>query len=206
MTDSRRPGEPATTAGGGEAGDRAFTAHPTGATLAEDLREVKSKPERAFNLGAALGLTLAVATFVFLVQNSGPTDFEWLWFDFELPLWAALVGALVTGALLVLTALAVHRRRRKRIGRRDRAAGRLEQALVGDDAGGASAVEPPPAGAEPPHLGSASASTEAGDEPRVENEAQNEAPRAAGSRSAPTPDPGLRRPSGPDQVRGPMQG
>ena len=83
--------------------------------LSADLREVRTKPERAFNLGAALGLTLAVATFIFLVQNSGRTEFEWLWFDFTLPLWIALVGALVTGALLILTALAVHARRRRRI-------------------------------------------------------------------------------------------
>jgi uncharacterized integral membrane protein len=100
--------------------------------LSADLREVRTKPERAFNLGAALGLTLAVATFIFLVQNSGRTEFEWLWFDFTLPLWFALVGALVTGALLILTALAVHARRRRRIGRRERAAGRLEQAIASE--------------------------------------------------------------------------
>lgn len=100
--------------------------------LSADLREVRTKPERAFNLGAVLGLTLAVATFIFLVQNSGRTEFEWLWFDFTLPLWIALVGALVTGALLVLTALAVRARRRRRIGRRERAAGRLEQAIASE--------------------------------------------------------------------------
>ena len=119
---------------GATSGDRPFTTHPTGDALSKDLREVRTRPERAFNLGAALGLTLAVATFIFLVQNSGPTDFEWLWLDFELPLWAALVGALVVGAVLVLLALAVHRRRRRRIGRRERAAGRLEEALSGDEA------------------------------------------------------------------------
>lgn len=62
----------------GEGGDRTFTTRPTGRALAKDLREVRSKPERAFNVGAVLGLTLAVATFIFLVQNSGDTDFEWL--------------------------------------------------------------------------------------------------------------------------------
>lgn len=102
--------------------------------LSADLREVRTKPERAFNLGAALGLTLAVATFIFLVQNGGRTEFEWLWFDFTLPLWIALVGALVTGALLVLSVLAVRARRRRRIGRRERAAGRLEQAIASEPA------------------------------------------------------------------------
>jgi uncharacterized integral membrane protein len=102
------------------------------AALATDLREVRTRPERAFNAGAALGLVLATATFVFLVQNRQSTEFDWLWFDFTLPLWVALVGALVTGALLVLTALAVHRRRRRRIARREQAASRLEDALVGE--------------------------------------------------------------------------
>jgi uncharacterized integral membrane protein len=110
------------------------------ADLSADLREVRTRPERAFNLGAALGLTLAVATFIFLVQNGGRTEFEWLWFDFTLPLWIALVGALVTGALLVLTVLAVRARRRRRIGRRERAAGRLEQAIASE----------PPRGTPPP--------------------------------------------------------
>ena len=126
------------------AGDPSFTTHPTGEALAKDLREVRTRPERAFNLGAVLGLTLAVATFIFLVQNSGRTDFEWLWFDFELPLWMALLGALVVGAVLVLTGLAVHRRRRRRIGRRERAAGRLEEALTGDQPAAPAPPEPGP--------------------------------------------------------------
>jgi uncharacterized integral membrane protein len=99
------------------------------AALASDLREVRTRPERAFNAGAVLGLVLATATFIFLVQNGRPTDFDWLWFDFTLPLWIALLGALAVGALLVVSALAVHRRRRRRIERRDQAAARLEDAL-----------------------------------------------------------------------------
>jgi uncharacterized integral membrane protein len=102
------------------------------AALATDLREVRTRPERAFNMGAALGLLLATATFIFLVQNRGSTRFHWLWFDFHLPLWIALVAALVIGAVLVVTAFAVHRRRRHRIARREQAASRLEDALVGE--------------------------------------------------------------------------
>ncbi len=100
------------------------------AALATDLRSVRSRPERAFNLGAILGLVLATATFVFLVQNRQTTQFDWLWFDFTMPLWVALVGALVIGALLVVTALAVHARRRRRITRREQAAARLEDAIT----------------------------------------------------------------------------
>jgi uncharacterized integral membrane protein len=102
------------------------------AALATDLREVRTRPERAFNAGAALGLTLATAAFIFIVQNGQPTDFDWLWFDFTLPLLIALLGALVVGALLVVAALAVHRRRRRRIARREQAAARLEDALTGE--------------------------------------------------------------------------
>jgi uncharacterized integral membrane protein len=102
------------------------------AALADDLRQVRSRPERAFNVGAALGLTLATATFIFLVQNRQATDFDWLWFDFTLPLWVALVAALVVGAVLVVWALAVHHHRRRRITRREQAAARLEDALVPD--------------------------------------------------------------------------
>lgn len=114
------------------------------AALATDLREVRTRPERAFNVGAALGLTLATATFIFLVQNHQATQFDWLWFDFTLPLWVALGGALVTGALLVMSALAVHRRRRRRITRRDQAAARLEDALVRDGAAPTSTPTPAP--------------------------------------------------------------
>jgi len=112
------------------------TLPPDETTLHGDLREMRSRPERAFNLGAALGLALATAVFVFLVQNRRPTRFAWLWFDFTLPLWVALVGALVAGALLVVAALAVHRRRRRRIARRADAAARLEDALPGGPAAG----------------------------------------------------------------------
>lgn len=197
MADTGRSGDPGTTPRdtADQPSERSFATHPTGTALAKDLRDVRSKPERAFNVGAALGLTLAVATFIFLIQNNVATDFEWLWFDFQLPLWTALVGALVTGALLVLTALAVHRRRRRRIGRRDRAAGRLEQALVGSD-------EPAPAPRGRP------------DEPNSTDSPgarPTGSPGSAASEPPPPPatpsaEPEITRPTGPRQVRGPMQG
>ena len=93
---------------------------------------MRTRPERAFNIGAALGLALATAAFIFLLQNGQETEFDWLWFDFRMPLWIALAGALVVGALLVVAAWAVHRRRRRRIARREQAASRLEDALVGE--------------------------------------------------------------------------
>lgn len=99
-------------------------------TLVGDLQEVeRAKPERAFNVGMVLGVLVAMAAAVFIVQNSQSAGFDWLWFDFSMPLWAALVGAIAVGVILTATALAVHHRRRRRIGRRTEATDRLRRFL-----------------------------------------------------------------------------
>jgi uncharacterized integral membrane protein len=99
-------------------------------SLAGDLAEVqRGRPERAFNLGAVAGAIVAVAAAVFVIQNNQSTQFDWLWFDFELPLWTALVGAMAVGVVLVVIGFVVHERRQRRIGRRQDAAGRLRRAL-----------------------------------------------------------------------------
>ena len=104
------------------------------ATLRNDLDEVgRARPERSFNVGATLGILLTIAAVIFVAQNNRSTDFEWLWFDFTLPLWMVLVGTLVVGALLVLTFFAIHGWRKRRIARREAATGRLRDALVTDD-------------------------------------------------------------------------
>ena len=101
--------------------------------LTHDLDEVeRGRPERAFNVGATLGILVTVAAVVFVLQNRQSTGFDWLWFDFELPLWTALLGAVGVGVVLVMTILAVHARRQRRIGRRRDAAGRLRRALGRD--------------------------------------------------------------------------
>jgi uncharacterized integral membrane protein len=103
-------------------------------SLAGDLAEVqRGRPERAFNLGLALGVVVAVAAAVFVIQNNQSTQFDWLWFDFELPLWTALLGAMAVGVVLVVIGFVVHERRQRRIGRRQDAAGRLRRALGPQD-------------------------------------------------------------------------
>jgi uncharacterized integral membrane protein len=108
---------------------------PAGATeprrsLAGDLAEVqRGRPERAFTLGALAGGIVAVAAAVFVIQNNQSTRFDWLWFDFELPLWTALLGAMAFGVFLVVVGFAVHERRQRRRGRRQDAAGRIRRAL-----------------------------------------------------------------------------
>ena len=107
-------------------------------SLAGDLAEVqRGRPDRAFNLGAVVGAIVAVAAAVFVIQNNQSTHFDWLWFDFELPLWTALLGAMALGALLIVVGFAVHERRQRRRGRRQDAAGRLRRALGPDDEPGA---------------------------------------------------------------------
>lgn len=103
-------------------------------SLAGDLAEVqRGRPDRAFNLGLVLGIIVTVAGAIFVVQNNQSTQFDWLWFDFEVPLWTALLGAMAFGALLIVVGFAVHERRQRRLGRRQDAAGRLRRALGPSD-------------------------------------------------------------------------
>jgi uncharacterized integral membrane protein len=104
---------------------------PVTGSLERDVDEVeRGRPERAFNVGVTVGIVVTVAAMIFVLQNRQSTTFDWLWLDFELPLWIALLGAVGVGVVLVLTILAVHARRRRRIGRRRDAAGRLRRAVA----------------------------------------------------------------------------
>jgi uncharacterized integral membrane protein len=116
-----------------ESGDAGVAGDTEGRSLTHDVDEVeRGRPERAFNIGATLGILVTVAAVIFVLQNRQSTTFDWLWLDFDLPLWTALVGAVGAGIVLVLTILAVHARRRRRIRRRRDAAGRLRRAVVRD--------------------------------------------------------------------------
>jgi uncharacterized integral membrane protein len=105
--------------------------HPEGGSLERDVDEVeRGSPERAFNVGVTVGIVVTVAAVIFVLQNRQSTTFDWLWLDFELPLWIALLGAVGVGVVLVLTILAIRARRRRRVRRRRDAAGRLRQAVA----------------------------------------------------------------------------
>jgi uncharacterized integral membrane protein len=104
---------------------------PEGRSLERDVDEVeRGSPERAFNVGVTVGIVVTVAAMIFVLQNRQSTTFDWLWLDFELPLWIALLGAVGVGVVLVLTILAIRARRRRRIRRRRDAAGRLRRAVA----------------------------------------------------------------------------
>jgi uncharacterized integral membrane protein len=118
---------------GTDAAARAAAPADQGGSLARDVDEVeRGRPERAFNIGVTIGIVVTVAAVIFVLQNRGSTTFDWLWLEFELPLWIALLGAVGVGVVLVLTILAVHARRRRRIRRRRDAAGRLRRAVARD--------------------------------------------------------------------------
>ncbi|HEX6312614.1 MAG TPA: lipopolysaccharide assembly protein LapA domain-containing protein [Acidimicrobiia bacterium] len=51
---------------------------------------------------AALGAAVLILLLVFVVQNSQEAALEFLWFDFELPMGAALLLAGAIGGLLVV--------------------------------------------------------------------------------------------------------
>jgi uncharacterized integral membrane protein len=105
--------------------------HPEGGSLERDVDEVeRGNPERAFNVGVTVGIVVTVAGVIFVLQNRQSTTFDWLWLDFELPLWIALLGAVGVGVVLMLTIVAVHARRRRRVRRRRDAAGRLRRAVA----------------------------------------------------------------------------
>jgi uncharacterized integral membrane protein len=104
---------------------------PASGSLERDVDEVeRGSPERAFDVGVTVGIVVTVAAVIFVLQNRRSTTFDWLWLDFELPLWIALLGAVGAGVVLVLTVLAVRARRRRRIRRRRDAAGRLRRAVA----------------------------------------------------------------------------
>ena len=105
--------------------------HSEGGSLERDVDEVeRGNPERAFNVGVTVGIVVTVAAVIFVLQNRQSTTFDWLWLDFELPLWIALLGAVGVGVVLMLTIVAVHARRRRRVRRRRDAAGRLRRAVA----------------------------------------------------------------------------
>jgi uncharacterized integral membrane protein len=119
-TPGRAPGSPA-------------SEHPprSDTTLPADLDVVqRGRPERAFNVGVTVGVVATVAAVIFMIQNGQSTQFDWLWFNFDLPLWTVLIGGIAIGVALLAAVLLVHWYRQRRIDRRQQAGGRLRRALT----------------------------------------------------------------------------
>lgn len=117
---SQDPDSPA-----GEHPPRSDTALPADLDVVQ-----RGRPERAFNTGITVGIVATVAAVIFMIQNGQSTQFDWLWFDFDLPLWTVLVGGIAIGVALLAALLLVHWYRQRRIERRQQAGGRLRRALT----------------------------------------------------------------------------
>lgn len=101
-------------------GDRArpnsaATSEPTTADMAPLVRSAaRGNATRAYWIGLVVGVLVAVATALLVLQNSGSTRLAWLGWDFLAPLWFILLLAVAAGAVLLaltvfLVARALHR-------------------------------------------------------------------------------------------------
>lgn len=67
--------------------------------------------------GFLLGVLVAAAMGVLVVQNTDPVPLEWLFFDFEAPTWVVLLVAFASGLVVApLLAFAWRRSRHRRDG------------------------------------------------------------------------------------------
>lgn len=85
----------------------------------------KEKERHPFRTGFIVGALVTIAITLLIIQNTDSVRFEWLFFDFEWPLWVVLLVAFVGG--MVAWQLLLHRFERRR---------KARAAAKGTDAGG----------------------------------------------------------------------
>lgn len=93
---------------------------PTTADMAPLVRTaLRGKSTRSYWLGLVIGVVLAAATALLVVQNPRSTRLTWLGWDFSAPLWLILLLAVAAGAvLLALSGLFIaHTRSRNESGK-----------------------------------------------------------------------------------------
>lgn len=73
---------------------------------------LRDNPRLAFRVGLVVGVLLAVATALLVVQNGRSVRMSWLVWDFGAPLWLFLALSAVSGAVLLQLGLFVRRRGR----------------------------------------------------------------------------------------------
>jgi uncharacterized integral membrane protein len=78
---------------------------------------------RRFRSGLIVGALAAAAAALLVIQNSHSSDFEWLWFDFQAPLWLFLLLTLIAGVVVGETHHLLWRRSRSRSAGRGNAQG-----------------------------------------------------------------------------------
>jgi uncharacterized integral membrane protein len=93
------------------------------------LVEVADRSVRGHGLarGFVLGFVLCAAMAIFILQNTGTTEVDWLWLDFEARLWALLLVAFLTGLIAGPLLIAGWRRAARERTRRQRLVDRFKQ-------------------------------------------------------------------------------
>ena len=65
--------------------------------LVEHAKKLTGDPK--FRVGVAVGALVTVAVAIFIFQNGDSTDLEYLWADFNIPLWVGLLASFIAGSL-----------------------------------------------------------------------------------------------------------
>lgn len=73
-------------------------------------------PAQVITPRLVLGVVLAAALVLLIVQNTATTKVEWLIFDTEQPLWVVLLGTAAVALVIGELVGGVRRRRRRRSG------------------------------------------------------------------------------------------
>lgn len=86
--------------------------------LVDQAKKLTGDPK--FRLGLAVGAAVTVAIGVFIFQNGESTDLQFLWADFNIPLWVGLLASFAAGCLAApLFAWSWRRHRRLKRERKD---------------------------------------------------------------------------------------
>ncbi|GAA0420841.1 hypothetical protein Acor_79460 [Acrocarpospora corrugata] len=86
------------------ADDRAGAEHDLDGRDFDDIVKTVTSPSpaRSFRVGLVLGVVLAVATALLIIQNGRSVAMEWLMVNFTAPLWLFLLASAVSGAIIAL--------------------------------------------------------------------------------------------------------
>jgi uncharacterized integral membrane protein len=89
-----------------------------------EVRESTVPQQRwRFRSGVIVGALAAAGAALLVIQNSHTSDFEWMWFDFQAPLWLLLLLTLLAGVAIGEAHRLLWRRSRSRSAERDNALG-----------------------------------------------------------------------------------
>lgn len=116
--------------------DHDTTSEPTTADMSPLVRTAtRGNATRAYWIGLVVGVVVAVATALLVLQNSQSTRLQWLGWDFLAPLWLILLIAVAAGAVLLALTMFLVVRARHRNASRKTAVNRLNRLTASDRSG-----------------------------------------------------------------------